>query len=152
LFFQAAAWRKALSAATPLIILVVIAFIEVPICPTRLAVGVPCPGCGLTRASVAAMQFDVVSMLRFHPLAPILTPLVAWSFAKPVLLALGLVKPEWVRKIPNAPKPVWAALVLAMAVLWVGRLMGYFGGHPDGVDFSEGVFIYGPLALWELFQ
>ncbi len=137
-------------AALPLLVLVAIAFIDFPVCPTRLGFGVPCPGCGLTRASVAMMHFDLAGVLRYHPLAPILTPLVAWSFGKPILLQLGWLKPEWLRKLPRPPQWFWWAVGAALIALWIGRLFGYFGGLPDPVDLSEGWLFRAGHGMWGL--
>ncbi len=134
-----------------MVVLGIIAVVDFPICPTRLGLGVPCPGCGLTRASVAMMQLDFWEMVRCHPLAPILTPLVAWSFSKPVLLQLGWLKPEWLKKLPRVPTAFWVLVGLAMLILWIGRLAGYFGGHPDPVDLTQGLFYRGAHALFTLF-
>jgi hypothetical protein len=40
-------------------------------CPMRSAIGIPCPGCGLTRACGALISGDFDRMLRFHALAPL---------------------------------------------------------------------------------
>jgi hypothetical protein len=138
-------------AALPLLVLGVIAVVDFPVCPTRISFGVPCPGCGLTRATVAMMHLDVAGVLRFHPLAPILSPLVLWSFCKPVLVQLGWIKPEWLKKIPRVPQAFWVAIGLALLVLWIGRLAGYFGGHPDPIDLTQGIFYRGAHGIWTLF-
>ncbi|MBZ0122044.1 MAG: DUF2752 domain-containing protein [Sandaracinaceae bacterium] len=111
-----------------------IAIIDFPICPTRLMFGIPCPGCGLTRASVALLSGDLVAMLRFHPLAPILGPLVAWEFGMPLLVELGLVKKAWLERMPKGPK-YWAhVLAVALFGLWGLRLFGLLGGSVDPID------------------
>lgn len=140
-------YKAALIAGMPLLVLLALAVVEFPTCPTRLGFGVPCPGCGLTRATLAGLRLDWHGVLKFHPLAPILTPLVAWSFVKPVLLELGWMKNEWLARLPRPPRAVWWALAIAIAVLWAGRLAGYFGGHPDPIDVSQGYFV---RALWAL--
>jgi hypothetical protein len=40
-------------------------------CPILLATGVPCPGCGLTRASAALLKGDWRSMASLHIFAPV---------------------------------------------------------------------------------
>ncbi len=46
---------------------------KVQICIFRLFTGLPCPGCGLTRAGIALLNGDIVSSFRFHPfLLPVL--------------------------------------------------------------------------------
>jgi hypothetical protein len=42
-----------------------------PACPIRALLGVPCPGCGMTRAFLLCIQGDVATSLGVHPLAPV---------------------------------------------------------------------------------
>lgn len=44
--------------------------------------GVPCPGCGMTRAYLAAMRLDFAEAFRMHPLWPVTVPLLAVSLWK----------------------------------------------------------------------
>ena len=46
-------------------------------CPLRFLTGVSCPGCGATRAWLAALHGDLRSALRLHPLFWILIPAAA---------------------------------------------------------------------------
>lgn len=43
-----------------------------PLCPFRLATGVPCPGCGATRALAATARGDVATALGLAPVWPAL--------------------------------------------------------------------------------
>ncbi len=61
------------------------------ICPFRLVTGIPCPGCGMTRAVLAACRGDMTAAFAYHPLFPLL-PLVA-------LLLLCAVAPGGVRRV-----------------------------------------------------
>ena len=107
-------------------------FIGPPLCPTALFFGIPCPGCGLTRATLALLHGDFGAALHFHPLVFVLTPLFAY--------ALGVSLVDYVRGVPSAPArfTAWlsqrtrygAALALFFVVLgvWGARFAGYFGG------------------------
>jgi len=106
--------------------------LEVPLCPTASVFGVPCPGCGLTRATLALLRGDARTALHLHPLVFLLAPLY---FA-----VLGAAAVAYVRA-PLAAAPrrrAWIAgrgvtalasllLVLVLGV-WVARFFGAFGG------------------------
>jgi len=106
----------------------VLAF-QLPTCPTALFFGVPCPGCGLTRATLLLFTGDVAGALRMHPLVPLLLP----AFVLPIAYAAF----EYVRgPRPGARSPWEARWVTPVAILlgvlmfgvWGARFVGYFGG------------------------
>jgi hypothetical protein len=126
--------RRALVAAGLVASALGVVFLDTPLCPTAFFLGVPCPGCGLTRATLALARGDLHAALGFHPLAPLLSPLFA--------VALGKTLVDYVRG-PNsaalapARAPWWTGLAatwLAAALLalvlgvWILRFAGYFGG------------------------
>jgi hypothetical protein len=104
-----------------------------PVCPTALFLGIPCPGCGLTRATLALMRGDVGAAVRLHPLVFVLAPLFA--------AALGAALLDYVRGgTPTAPARFteWfskrtrygaaLALLVALVGVWGARFAGYLGG------------------------
>src|SRR5689334_14901358 len=44
-------------------------FTEIPLCPFALVTRHPCPGCGLTRATLALLHGHLGEALGFHPLS-----------------------------------------------------------------------------------
>lgn len=46
-------------------------------CPIRHSLGVPCPGCGLSRATIALMHGQVHHALEIHAFSPIVLLIVA---------------------------------------------------------------------------
>ena len=44
--------------------------------------GLPCPGCGMTRAYLAALRLDFSEAFRMHPLWPVTVPLIILSLWK----------------------------------------------------------------------
>lgn len=50
-------------------------------CPIRFVTGIPCPGCGLSRAYLALLELDFAGAFRYHPLfwaVPLLFGLCLW--------------------------------------------------------------------------
>ena len=43
-------------------------------CPIRHLLGISCPGCGMTRACVSALQLDFSAAFNYHPLWVLLLP------------------------------------------------------------------------------
>ncbi len=108
----------------------IVAF-RLPFCPLASVFGVPCPGCGLTRATLALAHGDLQHALELHPLVLVLAPLFLWAMAS---VAIGYVRG------PRASRParLWLAsrtvtvlgsvFMLATLGLWGARFFGYFGG------------------------
>ncbi len=101
-----------------------------PDCPFAEVFGVPCPGCGMTRAVMLLAGGDVSASLRMHALA---LP----SLAASVLLMGATV---WVTGTEGSPARMWqtrlgrvsvvafAGVQAAIFGLWVARMFGCFGG------------------------
>jgi len=105
---------------------------DFPLCPLAGSFGIPCPGCGLTRATLALLHGDVRGALHFHPLVLLLTPLVvsitaatAWN----LLRAPGR-KPRPQPAFANGRAVTALATVLLALTLavWLARFAGFFGG------------------------
>jgi hypothetical protein len=96
-------------------------------CPVRLVFGVPCPTCGITRATRLVVHGELGAATRMHPLVWLAVPVVA---AFLVVEALGYVRTgawgasERVRG-SGVVMLVTAGLLFA---LWVARFLGAFGG------------------------
>jgi hypothetical protein len=74
-------------------------------CPLRSTTGVPCPFCGMTRASVALVKGHIVDAFNYNP----------GVFLIFALAVVVLVMPSLLRRVRA---PVWA-LTAGMAALWV---------------------------------
>src|SRR5262245_14650085 len=69
-------------------------------CPIAELLGVPCPGCGLTRAALALATGDVARALSLHPLSPIAVPFGAWLAHGELARNQGLATPRQRRSRP----------------------------------------------------
>lgn len=105
---------------------------DFPLCPLAGSLAIPCPGCGLTRATLALLHGDVRGALHLHPLVLLLTPLVvsvaavnAWD-----LLRGPGQKPRGAALFGNGRVvSMVAAVVLALTVgVWLARFAGFLGG------------------------
>ena len=82
-------------------------------CVIKTFTGVPCPGCGTTRAALALARLDVAYAFVSYPLQSL-----AWSF----FIVGGLVAGAWSlsgRELPALPRPVprWLFPLALLAVL-----------------------------------
>lgn len=94
-------------------------------CPFAALLGIPCPGCGLTRAAVALVQGEWSQALLLHPLSPLILPIVAgalWTAAAPALRTA----PD-TAAFRGRTALLWALCALSIGV-WLARFGGAFGG------------------------
>lgn len=100
-------------------------------CVFRLMTGIPCPGCGMTRAWLAALRFDFAAAFAYHPLF--------WMV--PIAFVLAFVRDGTTsNKLKRGIDIVIAVLCVLVIAVWIVRLVNpadaglLFGGHaPAGV-------------------
>lgn len=92
-------------------------------CPLKAAFGIPCPGCGLTRASVALLRGEFVKALGLHAFAPVLLLGVA-AFAVAGLLpeARREAFAGFVGRIERHTRAAYVVLA-ALLLYWSVRLL-----------------------------
>jgi hypothetical protein len=139
-------WRRLAYACLPLLVLGGFFAMGWPVCPSKVFFGLPCPGCGLTRATAALLGGDLPGMLALHPLAPILTPLAAFVVGRAILVHAGAVSARFdpLRRVPVA---VWSVLGAVLVGVYLARAFGLLGGLPDPIAPREGLLLRGALAL-----
>jgi hypothetical protein len=98
------------------------ALARVSLCPFATLTGLPCPGCGLLRATLAIMRGHFAESFHIHPLALLVVPTVAV-----VALRVRDASPM-TRHAEAALSTIVGALVVAMLGVWVARFSGAFGG------------------------
>jgi hypothetical protein len=131
---------RILGVVFPLLVIVVLFVVDVPVCPSRGLFGMPCPGCGLTRATFAMLSGDLHGMLHFHPMAPVLAPIFGFTLLRTSAVSAGLIGSSKWDLLAKVPSWIWVVTVVAMLGLFGLRLGGLLGGLPDPVDFGEGLF------------
>ena len=113
-----------------------------PFCPMAGLFGIPCPGCGLTRATLALAHGHLREAFAFHPLAFVLSPLFIMATSSAALTYVRGPRATAVQRVPNAWFASRGATALASALLvvtlgvWGLRFLGYFGGPVRVVTLS----------------
>jgi hypothetical protein len=94
-------------------------------CPIRAVTGLPCPGCGLTTATLELLRGDVAGSLQTHAFAPIF-------LAGLVLMIVSLVLPERQRQGLFSALNNWEVrngltswVLFGLVLYWVVRIMGW---------------------------
>lgn len=87
-------------------------------CPVRRFLGFPCPGCGLSRAWLAALDLDLAGAFRYHPMfwcVPVAAVYILWDgklFADPR-------KNRW----------LGVCLMAGLLLCWLFRILQYVRGE-----------------------
>ncbi|MCI8497293.1 MAG: DUF2752 domain-containing protein [Clostridiales bacterium] len=88
-------------------------------CIVRESMGIPCPGCGMTRAALSFLRGDFAEVNRWHPMFWGLFPLFGY-----------LIACIFFRKLR---KWVWIPILvfgIAMVLCWIIRMALFFPGEP----------------------
>jgi len=103
--------------------------LKIPICPSAVFLKFPCPGCGMTRATLALLHGDFAHAFHLHPLAIVITPLFGlYASAHTV---------SYIRhgqsRVDESLTGKWVdrsllLIMILMIALWVSRFFGAFGG------------------------
>ena len=88
------------------------------LCLTRRGLGLPCPGCGVTRGLAHLLQGDLGRAMALHPLSPLVLADAAAGWAVWGLVVYGLAAPPPARAV----RLVLLAQLAVFVALWLGRL------------------------------
>ena len=123
-----ALWRErglawAVVAAAGAQVALVLAGLPGWLCPMKAATGIPCPGCGLTRATVALLRGDLSASLRTHAYAPLIVLAL-------LLTGLTLLLPKdarlaFIAGVESFERRtgVTAIALVGLLVYWLARLL-----------------------------
>ena len=119
---QAPRWGRAV-----VFLVAVAAFVFAPVslCPLRLLLRVPCPGCGGTRAVLLALAGHFGASMRMHPLAIVGALLMVPSL---LFITRAIAHDRLGTPLPRALSRVWTIYFAALIVVWLARFAGAFGG------------------------
>ena len=83
-------------------------------CIFRLMTGIPCPGCGMTRAWLAALRLDFAAAFAYHPL----------FWVVPIAFVLAFVREEVASsKLKRGIDIAVTVLCVLVVVVWIVRLI-----------------------------
>ncbi len=100
-------------------------------CPLAELAGVPCPGCGMTRAMRLLLAGDFAHSVRLHPLALPCALATAWLAIVSVVVTFRHGSPRaMIERTGFGPFAVGAYVAVATAtlLLWLVRWVGLLGG------------------------
>ncbi len=98
-------------------------------CPFRFFLGVPCPGCGMTRAFFALLRFDFTAAFSFHPLIFIMPFIGAYIIAR--FIKKDAIFSETTEKV------LLALVIVTFSAVYVFRLVS--GNEVVQPDFDSSV-------------
>lgn len=110
------------------------------LCPMVMITGLPCPGCGLTRAVFCLFRLDFSGAFRIHP------------FIYPIVLYIGFF--GWNRYIRRQRPGFWLKtlmilLMVSMIVFYVWRMLKFFPGDPPMSYYSRNLLRYISGRPWQ---
>jgi hypothetical protein len=97
----------------------------------RSITGLPCPGCGMTRALIALSKMEFSKAVRLHPLSLMMLPFVG-------LLALSPFNSSFRRLVEK--KDFWKLLIAVFLVVYIARMILMFP-YVEPMTLYENAFI-----------
>lgn len=119
--------KRILGSASFLLVLAAVIFVIGWACPIYYTFGIPCPGCGMTRALVALLQGNISLSWQY---APMLILSLLWLLTWPLFKD----KQKWII--------IWAAMT---GVCWMIRMVLFFPNDP--MPINHGAFLMRILGI-----
>lgn len=128
-------FRKRLTLAAVLVLAFAVSALTIG-CPIKFFTGIPCPGCGMSRAVVSCLRFDFDAAFHFHPLFPL----------APVVVAYIIFGDRLSRRVNTAVGVIIAAAFIAVYVYRI-----FFTTNPvTAIDFDSGFVVKSIKTIFSL--
>jgi len=125
---QPGAGRRAAIALTVLAGAALLILCPLKLCFFALTLGVPCPGCGMTRAALAMLTGEFARAVAWNPLALVMVPYTGWVVSRHAA-AYVRTGDAWRGVVPRRGESAAVTFALLLLVaLWGARFFGWFGG------------------------
>jgi hypothetical protein len=111
------------------------------LCVSRLLVGIPCGGCGLTRAFVSLAHGQWQAALDYNLLSPLW---MGWMGGWWLLAMARLMQR---RPLPTTPRPLTGIAAVLLGLFWGARLVSFFG-HSGWWQTMQRDAVWGWLTSW----
>lgn len=90
-------------------------------CPMVVLTGLPCPGCGLTRAGFSVLRMDFCGAWRIHPfIFPIILLIILFCFNRYIFMKKRMPLLKW----------CMVFLMSSMILFYIWRMLKFFPGEP----------------------
>ncbi len=88
-------------------------------CPVNWSLGLNCPGCGLTRASIQCLRGNPIDAIGCNPLILLVAPFLAFKIASilSILVLKRQLVSEWPRAISSTYQWTFIILILTLAIV-----------------------------------
>ena len=97
------------------------------VCPSKLMYHIPCPGCGITRATLKFLQYDYIVAIKMNPNVVFS---VAYLILSPLVIILDLLsRKEIIKCIYNYieqnlhKKIIWIPFFIIELLIWIHNLL-----------------------------
>ncbi|MDF2612362.1 MAG: putative rane protein [Clostridia bacterium] len=100
-------------------------------CIVKYTIGIPCPGCGLTRAWLSFLKMDFKAAFGWHPLFWIV----------PFVVIIGVFLKGRIFKDNHSNRMFWIILVAIVVGVYSIRMIRLFPDHPP-MDYNKQSFLY----------
>lgn len=112
-------WGSALGASALFAVAWLISDVPTPLCPLHALTGIPCPTCGMTRATNALLYGDFAGALKWNPLLTLVLAGTAIYILYAAVVVIGkLPRLRWTPPSRSESRWIRIGVILLLAANW----------------------------------